>query len=137
MSVQAPNELPESIMTMVSDIEMRELKPALLRGALGRCPRCGEGRLFRGYLKVRPSCDHCALDFSHQRADDGPAYITILITGHVGVLLLTLLFHVMQDNPLLLALTMSGLCTLLALLMLPRVKGGLIALQWAKRMHGF
>ncbi|KAA2315009.1 DUF983 domain-containing protein [Pseudooceanicola sediminis] len=124
-------------MTMATDIDDRALKPALLRGARGRCPRCGEGELFSKYLKIRSTCPHCALDLTHQRTDDGPAYITILIVGHVGVFLLTSLFHLMADRPLVLALSMSAVCLVLALLMLPRVKGGMVGLQWAKRMHGF
>ncbi|QOL82773.1 DUF983 domain-containing protein [Pseudooceanicola spongiae] len=124
-------------MTMVTDIPTRELKPAMLRGARGRCPRCGEGHLFSKYLKIGDACSECGLDLTHQRTDDGPAYITILIVGHVGVFMLTTLFHYMSEHPLALALIMSTVCFGLALLMLPRVKGAMVGLQWAKRMHGF
>lgn len=124
-------------MTFASDSATRELKPAMLRGARGRCPRCGEGNLFSKYLKIRSACPDCGLDLTHQRTDDGPAYITILIVGHIGVFLLTTLVHHMSERPLALALIMSGVCLVLSLLLLPRVKGGMVGLQWAKRMHGF
>ena len=63
----------------------RPLGLAVRRGLAGRCPRCGEGRLFRAYLKVNDACPVCGEDFTPQRADDAPAYITILIVGHFVV----------------------------------------------------
>lgn len=65
--------------------ETREFSTGIKRGLLGRCPRCGRGKLFRAFLK---SVDHCAVcheDFTHHRADDLPAYLTILIVDHVAV----------------------------------------------------
>ena len=56
---------------------------ALLRGFLGKCPRCGEGKLFRAWLKPKDHCPSCALDLREQRSDDFPAYVAIFITGHV------------------------------------------------------
>ena len=56
---------------------------AILRGFLGKCPRCGEGRLFRAWLKPKDHCPCCALDLREQRSDDFPAYVAIFITGHV------------------------------------------------------
>jgi hypothetical protein len=56
---------------------------ALLRGARCRCPRCGEARLFRRWLKPYDTCPACTLDISGQRADDFPAYISIFVTGHL------------------------------------------------------
>ena len=61
----------------------RPVKPAMLRGWRCRCPNCGTGPMLRGYLKVRDTCPVCGEDFHHQRADDGPAYLTILIVGHL------------------------------------------------------
>jgi uncharacterized protein (DUF983 family) len=56
-----------------------------------RCPRCGEGRLFKGLLEVRPECEVCGLDLSKADSGDGPAVFIILILGAVVVLLALLL----------------------------------------------
>ena len=63
--------------------ENREMRPALLRGWRRRCPHCGQGPLMKSYLTVRTSCPVCGEEFHHHRADDGPAYLTILIVGHL------------------------------------------------------
>jgi len=120
-----------------TSLEDRPLKPAMLRGLRRRCPSCGAGSLFRGYLKVRESCPVCDEDFSHQRADDGPAYLTILIVGHIMAPALLIVFTKYRPEPLVL-MTIFGLGVIaLSLFLLPRLKGMLVAIQWAKRMHGF
>jgi hypothetical protein len=73
-------EMPPETMP-VTDPEERPLKPALLRGWRCRCPNCGAGPMMRGYLKVRDACPVCQQELFHHRADDGPAYLTILIVG--------------------------------------------------------
>lgn len=73
----------------------------------------------------------------HHRADDGPAYLTILIVGHVMGFALHGLFGYMRDDPLILALVLCTIATVLALLMLPRMKGLMVGPQWAQEMHGF
>jgi uncharacterized protein (DUF983 family) len=60
-----------------------QLGPAILRGLAGRCPRCGEGRLFAGFLQVRPACESCGLDLGFADAGDGPAVFVILIAGFI------------------------------------------------------
>ena len=115
----------------------RPLRPALLRGWRRRCPACGQGRLLQGYLKVRPNCLLCGEDFSPQRADDGPAYLTILIVGHLMAPLILWAFVHFRPDPFVLAAVFAVGCVGLSLFLLPRLKGGLVALQWAKRMHGF
>ena len=55
------------------------------RGLRGRCPRCGEGRLFQGFLDLRPRCEHCGLDYGFADAGDGPAVFVILIGGFIVV----------------------------------------------------
>lgn len=117
--------------------ELRAVKPALKRGWRRRCPNCGEGALFDGFLKVRHTCPSCDEDLSHQRADDGPAYLTILIVGHVMAPLLHILYAKFRLEPLVLASILSVVCVGLALYLLPRIKGAMVGLQWAKRMHGF
>src|SRR5512140_618329 len=63
----------------------RNVWAALKRGLRGRCPRCGEGKLFRAFLKVDDNCSVCGLDFTPHRADDLPAYLVIVIVGHIVV----------------------------------------------------
>lgn len=58
---------------------------ALRRGLAGRCPSCGEGRLFAGYLRVAPRCAACGAEFGRLRADDAPPYFTIFLVGHLLV----------------------------------------------------
>lgn len=110
---------------------------SLTRGFRGRCPHCGEGKLFRAFLKVADRCAICGEDFSHQRADDFPAYIVILIVGHL--LVPPALFVETEYAPpyaLQLAVWLP-LAVVLSLALLQPVKGAIVGLQWALRMHGF
>lgn len=93
--------------------------------------------MLRGYLKVRENCPVCNEPFHHQRADDGPAYLTILIVGHVMAPMILFAFTTWRPDPLVLATVFSIGTVALSLFLLPRLKGALVALQWAKRMHGF
>ena len=102
-----------------------------------RCPNCGSGPMLRGYLKVRDSCPVCGEALHHQRADDGPAYLTILIVGHLMAPLILFVFTKFRPDPLVLASVFSVGTVALSLYLLPRLKGALVAVQWAKRMHGF
>lgn len=115
----------------------RDMKTALMNGMRLRCPCCGEGKLFRGYLKVADHCQHCGQDFTAQRADDGPAYVVILIMCHIMGVVLHLTFNSFRDDPLTLALILAAVAIAASLVMLPPVKGAFVAIQWAKRMHGF
>jgi len=115
----------------------RPLKPALLRGAKLLCPNCGTGPMMNGFLSVRDQCEVCGEELHHHRADDGPAYVTILISGHILAPLMLILFEVYRPAPLLLMVGFSIVFVAMALFMLPRIKGMFVALQWAKRMHGF
>ncbi|HQU67940.1 MAG TPA: DUF983 domain-containing protein [Albidovulum sp.] len=115
----------------------RPLKPAALRGWRRRCPACGEGKLFDGYLKVRDRCANCGEDLTHARADDGPAYLTILIVGHLMAPLIMWAFIAWRPDPVVLASVFSVGCIAASLYLLPRLKGAIVGYQWAKRMHGF
>ena len=119
------------------DPEDRPLKPALLRGWRRKCPNCGAGPMMHGYLTVRTACPICSEALHHQRADDGPAYLTILIVGHLLAPVLLLVYSTWRPEPLPLAIGLSLGVVALSLYLLPRLKGALVALQWAKRMHGF
>ena len=115
----------------------RELKPALRRGWRRRCPHCGAGPMLKGYLTVRDACPVCGEDFTHARADDGPAYLTVLIVGHLMAPAMIWAFTTFRPDPLVLASVFSVGCVALSLYLLPRLKGMVVAFQWARRMHGF
>lgn len=115
----------------------RSIVLSLLRGARLSCPACGSRAMFRRYLKVADHCPACGEALHHHRADDAPPYFTIVIVGHV-VVGLVLAVEMAYRPPLWLhAALWLPLTVLLALLILPSVKGALIGLQWALLMHGF
>jgi uncharacterized protein (DUF983 family) len=118
-------------------LEKRDVWTALKRGFRGRCPRCGQGKLFRAFLKVDDHCSVCQLDFTPHRADDLPAYLVIVIVGHIVVP--TILWIETDYSPSI-ALQLSiylPLTLILSLALLQPVKGAVVAIQWALRMHGF
>ena len=117
--------------------EKRDVWQALKRGFRGRCPRCGEGKLFRAFLKVDNGCSACGLDFTPHRADDLPAYLVIVIVGHI-VVPLALWIETNYSPPVALQLAIYLPLTLVAsLALLQPVKGAVVGVQWALRMHGF
>lgn len=125
---------------MPSDIaqqEERALWPALRRGWRRKCPKCGEGPVLHSYLKMRESCSNCDQDFSAARADDGPAYLTILIVGHIATIFMHIVFVHFRPEPMVLFSLFASIAVLLSLYLLPRFKGAIVAYQWAKRMFGF
>lgn len=118
-------------------LEERDWRQAVAHGLKGRCPHCGQGRLFRAFLKPVDRCEACGEDLHHQRADDLPPYIVITIVGHiiVGGLLLAEKF---AEWPMWLHMTVWPLLTVvLSFALMQPVKGGVVGLQWAVRMHGF
>ena len=99
-------------------------------GLSGRCPRCGEGRLFKGFLSVGERCANCRLDYSFADAGDGPAVFVILIIGFV-VVGLALWIEVSLNPPLWLHfLLWIPLTLVLSLVSLRLIKGLLITLQY-------
>ncbi len=113
------------------------LRPALWRGWQRKCPRCGKGHALHRYLKVQDTCSECGLELKKARADDGPAYLTILIVGHIAASATLWAFETYEPAPLVLASSVSFGSILLSLWMLPRLKGAIIGFQWAKGMYGF
>jgi uncharacterized protein (DUF983 family) len=115
----------------------RDVWTALKRGLRGRCPRCGQGKLFRAFLKVADHCSVCGLDFTPHRADDLPAYLVIVIVGHI-VVPTALFIETDYSPPVWLQLAIYLPLTLvLSLALLQPVKGAVVGVQWALRMHGF
>jgi uncharacterized protein (DUF983 family) len=117
--------------------EKRALWPALARGWRRRCPNCGSGPLLKSYLKVNNSCAVCREELHHHKADDGPAYLTILIVGHLMAPTLHFAFVTWRPDPMTLFTIFAVGCVALSLYLLPRLKGAIVALQWARLMHGF
>jgi uncharacterized protein (DUF983 family) len=122
---------------MLTTTPDRPTWPAVRAGLNRRCPACGQGALFDGYLRVRDRCTACGTDLHHHRADDGPAYLTILVVGHLMAPLMHLTFVRFRPEPWVLATVFCLGTVALALVLLPRMKGLVVAVQWARRMHGF
>lgn len=100
------------------------------RGLLGHCPRCGEGKMFDGFLTLRPACDKCGLDYGFADAGDGPAVFVILIGGALVVMAALIMEVVYQPPYWVHAALWLPLILLLTLLPLRMIKGVLIALQF-------
>jgi uncharacterized protein (DUF983 family) len=115
----------------------RPLGPALLRGLRSRCPNCGRGRMLHNYIKVNDHCASCNEALFHHRADDGPAYLTILLVGHIVAPMLAIVYKGFRPEPLVLFGIFATATLVLSLGLLPRLKGAVVAFQWARRMHGF
>ena len=113
------------------------LKTALWRGLTGRCPHCGKGRMFRAFLKVADRCDACGEELHHQRADDFPAYLVIVIVGHLVVPLILSVEMAYQPAYWIHAVLWLPLTLALTLTLIQPVKGAVIALQWHAGLHGF
>jgi uncharacterized protein (DUF983 family) len=121
----------------VKALEKREMGQAVWRGTMCKCPNCGQGKMFTGYLKVVDTCETCGEELFHHRADDFPPYIAIMIVGHLLVAVMLHMEMVWRVNPLVYLYTMVPLAIILPLLILPSTKGAIVGMQWASRMHGF
>lgn len=109
----------------------------MLRGWRRCCPNCGGGPLFAGYLKVRRSCASCGEELFHHRADDMPAWATILIVGKTVVLAMLTVETTWSPPAWMHWAAWPTVALLLTLLLLPRIKGAIVGMQWAMQMHGF
>jgi uncharacterized protein (DUF983 family) len=109
---------------------------AMRRGWRGCCPRCGEAPLFYRFLKMQSVCPACNLALDPFRADDAPAYFTIFAVGHIVIPLVLVMERYFDEPPLWVhALIWLPFSVLLALWLLPRIKGAVIALQWSQSIH--
>ncbi|MDR4307516.1 DUF983 domain-containing protein [Chelatococcus sambhunathii] len=101
-----------------------------LAGLLGRCPACGRGRLFKGFIALPPACEACGLDYGFADSGDGPAVFVMLIAGFLA-LGFVLWFEFTYEPPFWVHLVVSLPVVLIVCLALLRVfKGALIALQY-------
>lgn len=115
----------------------RSIPTAMARGLAGRCPRCGTGKLFASFLKPVDHCAVCREPLHYQRADDLPAYLVIVVVGHILVGSFLVLepsssLSMWQTFAIWIPLAIVG-----ALALIRPVKGAVIGLQWAAYMHGF
>jgi len=106
---------------------------ALLRGAKRKCPRCGKGKMFAGYLTPRVSCESCGLAFEPLRADDAPAYFTVFLVGHIAIA--GVLFSEQLSHPALWILTAVWIPATLAMMFgfLPVIKGAVMGAIFASQ----
>jgi len=102
----------------------------IARGVRCRCPRCGEGTLFHGFLSLRPACDRCGLDYKFADSGDGPAVFVILVGGAIVVAAALITEVVYQPPYWLHAVLWLPLILLVTLVPLRPLKGLLIALQY-------
>jgi uncharacterized protein (DUF983 family) len=117
--------------------EKRDLWSAMKRGFRGRCPRCGEGKLFRAFLKVDDNCSSCGLDYTPHRADDLPAYLVIVVVGHIVVPIVLFIETNFSPAVWLQLAVYLPLTFVSSLLLLQPIKGAVVGFQWALRMHVF
>ncbi|WP_240233676.1 DUF983 domain-containing protein [Devosia lacusdianchii] len=124
-------------MMVAQGLEQRSVGQAIWRGTLCKCPHCGQGKMFRAYLKVVDHCDACGEQLNLHRADDMPPYIAITIVGHILILIMMHMEMVWHVSPVTYLYTMVPLAVIMPLAMLPSIKGAIVGMQWANRMHGF
>lgn len=110
--------------------------PAMLRGLSQRCPCCGKGLIYRRYLKVNEHCLQCGFELGEIRADDAPPYFTILVVGHIVIPSMLILEQLQHPPEWVHAAIWPALTVALALFLLPRLKGAVIALHWANNIRG-
>lgn len=115
----------------MSDTQSRDLGKALRHGAVGRCPKCGTGHLFRGFLTLHETCGHCGLDLRQHWPSAGPALLSIAVAGAFLAPLLNLGAAIFGPDPVILSLL--GLVTLpfLVAALLRVIKGAMVGYLWS------
>ena len=130
-------EIPLSIRVMNnSQKQHRSIAGSAARGFRNRCPNCGQGALFLGYLRPFDACTSCREPNGRIMAHDAPPYITILIVGHI-IVPLVLIWEKTSSPPLWAHYGVWMTATvILTLALLPRIKGAWMGFMWALRLHG-
>ncbi|WP_395446721.1 DUF983 domain-containing protein [Aminobacter sp. UC22_36] len=117
--------------------EARPVWQAIKRGLFCKCPNCGQGKLFASFVKTVDQCEVCHEEIFHHRADDLPAYLVVVIVGHIVV---GAFMGVEATSKLALwqhLLIWVPLTIISALALLRPMKGAVVGMQWALYMHGF
>lgn len=110
---------------------------AILRGICGRCPNCGKGKLFARFLKVAETCNACGEELNHHRADDLPAYLTILILGHILVPLIVWTEVTYHPAYWIQAALWIPTTLIVSLALLQPCKGAVVATEWHLGLRGY
>ena len=108
---------------------------AIARGFRGQCPRCGRGRLYRSYLKLSDRCGNCGEVLGDIRADDGPAWATILVVGHLAIPFFLIAVRAEAPTWVIFGILVPSTIALTAIL-LPRLKGVFASILWSLDMRG-
>lgn len=138
MSEATQFSAPSSAIATANDgASERNLGQALLHGLRCRCPNCGEGKLFRGFVKSVDACEACGQEIHHHRADDLPPYLTIFIVGHLVVALFMAVEQISDLSMWAHLAIWVPVTILLSLVLMQPLKGATIGLQWALRLGGF
>lgn len=117
--------------------ETISLSRAMWLGFRCKCPNCGKGQLFRRYLKVADHCHECGEEFHHHRADDFPAYLVMIVVGHIVVPAILAVETAYSPAYWLQLLIWLPLALVASLGLLQPTKGAIVGLQWQMGMHGF
>jgi uncharacterized protein (DUF983 family) len=107
---------------------------AMRRGLAGRCPVCGKGRLFDGFLRVASECEQCHAPLGLARADDAPPYFTILIVGHIVIPALLIMQKLYDPPTWLMSAIFLPLTVILALGLIRPIKGATVGLMLSFNM---
>lgn len=110
---------------------------AMFRGLCNRCPHCGKGKLFARYLKVADTCNVCGEELNHHRADDLPAYLTILILGHILVPSIVSVEMAYSPPYWIQAAIWIPVTLVLSLVLLHLTKGAAVAWEWSLGLRGY
>jgi uncharacterized protein (DUF983 family) len=129
--------MPISVPVAVADNRPRDVMTAVTKGLKLKCPNCGEGKLFRAYLKVADTCPACGEELHHNRTDDAPPWAVMLIVCHIVVGGVLVMEKAWEPSLLTQLAIWFPVTIAMCLALLPVVKGGFVGLQWALRMHGF
>lgn len=117
--------------------EDRSLGKSVRRGAMNKCPNCGEGQIFDGFLKIADTCSSCKEELHHHRADDLPAYLNIFVTGHIVVGAMFAFMKLELFGMWTIMWITIALALIMAFAVMRPLKGMVVGAQWALRMHGF
>lgn len=110
--------------------QVEHVSSPILTGLKGRCPRCGEGALFRGFLGIAPECESCGLDLSFADSGDGPAIFIIFIVGFIVVGLAAIVESLFHPSAIVHLILWLPVTVILCLALLRPFKGVMVALQY-------
>ncbi|TWI38266.1 DUF983 domain-containing protein [Paracoccus sulfuroxidans] len=112
--------------------EIRDSRQAIRRGVMNRCPKCGQGKVFAGYLQLVPRCSNCGEPIGEYRAADGPAFFTMTVVMLLLIPMIGFGWVLFRPEPVVLLLWVGVISTVLTLVLLRLIKGGFIGYLWAK-----